>query len=182
MKYFLSFLIFIYLPRPAIAQDEKKNAMELRSTVLDPMSLQKLLSEKFHAVKMTKSEKQRSNHPLLLLNFNWSLADNKTAFTFFGLHVDSVYVFQNEKSQFCTFLILRIPPRAFEHLATEWGYPENTAKEEYLSDSFDFLFWEKDQFQIFINRHRLSRDTKDKYIVQIFNMHYREIMDFERIE
>lgn len=156
--------------------------MELEPIVLDDNLLKQLVTKKFKPIVLTKMEKTASNHPLLLLNFNRGVIDERMSFSLLGLPIQNIYVFENDKSQFCTFLIIEIQRTEFDKFVQAWGYPENVLEKDYLVGDFDFLYWSKNGFEIFINRHHSSINKKSKYIIQILNMNYREIMDLSKIE
>jgi hypothetical protein len=177
MRYSL-FLIFSLSKTQG--EGSKQTTMELSNTVLNGNILKRLVEEKFQPIKMTKMEKFVANHPLQLLNFNRTVKDITMRFSFFGMPVKNVYVYQNDRNEFCTYLIIEIPFPSFEKLFATWKYPENVTEEQYRQRDYQFMYWNIDGFAVFINKNH-GADSRDEYVIQVVNMPYGDIMDMTMI-
>ncbi len=183
-RYLLMFLLLlIHLPQATYAQSLKSSNMELDKIIFDKYLLKKFVRDNFQHIKMTKIEKLEKDHPLQLLKFNRLLVNTaeKSNFSLFRLPIQDIFVLEKDNLRFCTFLIMEINSHRFDNFVEKIGYPENILKEDYQERNFDFLFWFYEDFQIFINKHHSGKKKKDSYIIQILNMPYENIMDFEKI-
>ncbi|MGF1922834.1 MAG: hypothetical protein ACQUHE_01545 [Bacteroidia bacterium] len=155
--------------------------MELNEIVVDSNKLSKFVRENFKPLVITKLKKTELDHPLLMLNFNRALKNTDIRFTAFGLNVDDIYVYMSDKGGFCTFLLMEILPYEFDNIVEKLGFPENMPKEDYLNGDYDFLVWSRNGFDVYVNKNHAGKDKKNKYIVQLLNMQYEEIIDMTAI-
>ncbi|HMI02507.1 MAG TPA: hypothetical protein VK541_08505 [Pedobacter sp.] len=151
--------------------------MELQEVIFDTAKLRTFVDDNFVDIKLTKLEKTAAGHPLILLQFNKMLAPMATKFSCFGIPVDSLYIYQKSENEYCTYIILQIDKASFNKLSIHLGYPENVPKEDYIKRDFDFLFWPLKSFNMFVNKAYFRDSTSDTYIIQAYNMPYKEIFD-----
>lgn len=179
MKYFLTTLVFLSILRPDFKTlNTTKDTMELGKLIFDKDLLKKFVTDEFEpAVYINKMEKTMSGHPLMSYNYNRTVKNKAIKFTLFGLPVDSVFVYKNDKSQFCTYIIMEIKSPDFDKFAEELGYPENTLKEEYDVRDFQFLYWNINGFGMFVNKLHRYQEIKHRSIIQVMNMKLEELLD-----
>jgi hypothetical protein len=152
--------------------------MELGKLIFDKDLLKKFVTAEFEpAVYISIMDRVKSGHPLMSYNYNRTVKNKVMKFTLFGLPVDSVFVFKNHKSQFCTYIIMEIKSPDFDKFAEELGYPENTLKEEYDVRDFQFLYWNINGFGMFVNKLYRYQEIKCRYIIQVTNMKLEELLD-----
>lgn len=154
---------------------QNKKSMELQNVIFDREKLGVFVKESFQDTNLTKMQKTVMGHPLIAVLFNKTLLPGDKSFSFCGIPVDSIYVYAKTKTEFCTYLILKIEITEFDKISAVLGYPENVSKEDYIKRDFDFLFWPVGSFGMFINKsHSSERGT---FLIQAYNMPYKEIAD-----
>ncbi|QEH41019.1 hypothetical protein [Chitinophaga sp. XS-30] len=158
--------------------------MELDKIITKESTVPGFIDENFSDFAMSKMEKQKTRHPLILNKVNRKLVQPGKAYMLFGNPINDIYAFRKDERSFCLYLFLSIDAGSLGHIVDGFGMPQNVTAEDYETRDFDFLAWHPPGIDILLYEYRwgaVQEPGKTKSIIEVTNMHHDDLLCTERI-
>lgn len=147
--------------------------MNLKDIIDDKHKILKFIDSNFKYLLPDRVELRSQNHSLYLNEFNMVLKEPEKKFSFFNLSIRGLYAYLETKDQFCLYLLTDLNREKLSSFIHLIGFPENVLPADIESNDFDFLVWNKGDFDVILLKDRIRYDPGSpdtQCVFQIYNI------------